>query len=117
MQPRTEFYFKSIIRDLVKNKELNLHARPDGSTRYNLEPDYKFVVIEKFVSVENEFSLKEGLLLNGYFALKQMGLSDEKAFGLDKSDVVVEQVPLVYQPVQHVELKRVYNQLMDGSYP
>jgi KUP system potassium uptake protein len=116
VQPRTEFYFKSIIQDLEKNRELNLHTRPDGSTRYNHEPDYKFVVIEKFVSVENEFSLKEGILLNSYFALKQMSLSDEKAFGLDKSDVVIEQVPLVYQPVQQVQLTRVYNRLGNGSY-
>jgi KUP system potassium uptake protein len=74
------------------------------------------VVLEKFVSVENEFSLKEGILLNSYFALKHMGLSDEKAFGLDKSDVVVEQVPLVFQPVHQVQLTRVYNQLSNGSY-
>ena len=116
VQPRTEFYFKSILQDLVKNKELNLHTRPDGSTRYNLEPDYKFVVLEKFVSVENEFSLKEGILLNSYFALKHMSLSDEKTFGLDKSDVVIEQVPLVYQPVHQVQLTRVAGRWANEGY-
>lgn len=106
VQPRTEIYFKRIVQGLVANKELNLHIRPDGSTKYNPEPDYKFVVIEKFLSVENEFALKEGILLNAYFYLKDLGLSDEKAFGLDKSDVVVEQVPLIYQPIQNIELVR-----------
>ncbi|MFL5809733.1 MAG: KUP/HAK/KT family potassium transporter, partial [Flavisolibacter sp.] len=106
VQPKTEIYFKKIVQGLVAEKELNLHIRPDGSTRYNPEPDYKFVVIEKFLSVENEFSLREGVLLNAYFFLKRLGLSDEKAFGLDKSDVVVEQVPLIYQPVAPVELVR-----------
>lgn len=106
IQPKTELYFKKIVMELVANKELNLHIRPDGSTRYNTEPDFKFVVIEKFLSVENEFTLGEGLLLRSYFKLKDMGLSDEKAFGLDKSDVVVEQVPLIYQPVQNIDLKR-----------
>lgn len=90
----------------VRNKELNLHIRPDGSTKYNPEPDFKFVVITKFLSVENEFALREGLLLNGYFFLRRLGQSDEKAFGLDKSDVVIEHVPLVYHRVQHVELQR-----------
>jgi len=106
IQPRTELYFKKIVRELVANKELNLHMRPDGSTRYNNEPDFKFVVIEKFLSVENEFTLREGLLLEAYFFLKRISLSDEKAFGLDKSDVAVEQVPLVYQPMQHIPLVR-----------
>lgn len=106
IQPRTELYFKRIVQDLVANRELNLHIRPDGSTKYNSEPDYKFVIIEKFLSVENEFVLKESILLNSYFFLKRLGQSDEKAFGLDKSDMEIEYVPLVYQPVQKVELKR-----------
>jgi KUP system potassium uptake protein len=106
VQPKTELYFKTIVKELVANKELNLHIRPDGSSKYNNEPDFKFVVIEKFLSIENEFALREGLLLNSYFLLKRMGLSDEKAFGLEKSDVEVEQIPLVYQPITNIKLDR-----------
>ncbi len=106
VQPKTELYFKKIVQGLVLNKELNLHIRSDGSTKYNAEPDFKFVVIEKFLSVENEFALKSGLLLKYYFILKDLGLSDEKAFGLDKSDVVIENVPLVYQPINNIDLLR-----------
>ena len=109
IQPKTELYFKRIVQELVANKELNLHIRPDGSTRYNAEPDFKFVVIERFLSVENEFSLREGLLLNAYFWLHDRSLSDEKAFGLDKSDVVVEHTPLIYQPAAAFELSREPN--------
>lgn len=107
VQPRTEIYFKKIVKDLVDKKELSLHIRPDGSTRYNAEPDFKFIVIEKFLSVENEFAFGEGILLQSYFFLKSLGQSDEKAFGLDKSDVVVEDVPLVYHPAPAAELTRV----------
>jgi KUP system potassium uptake protein len=108
VQTRVELYFKKIVQDLVANKELNLHIRPDGSTRYNPEPDFKFVVIEKFLSVENEFSLREGILLNGYFFLKRLGQADEKAFGLDKNDVIVEAIPLIYHPVEKLVLNRVH---------
>jgi len=94
------------MQELVANKELNLHTRPDGSTKYNSEPDFKFVIFEKFLSIENEFALKEGVLLNSYFLLKRMGLSDESAFGLEKNDVIVEQVPLVYQAASEFKLKR-----------
>jgi KUP system potassium uptake protein len=106
IQPKTELYFKKIVSELVYNKELNLHVRPDGSTKYNNEPDFKFIVIEKFLSVENEFAIRDGLLLNAYFFLKRLGLSDEKAFGLDKCDVEIEQFPLVYQQVTKVDLVR-----------
>ncbi len=107
IQPKTETYFKKIVQHLVANKELKLHIRPDGSTPYNSEPDFKFVVIEKFISVENEFTLRDGILLNTYFFLKNLGQRDEKAFGLEKSDVVVEEYPLVYQPMQDFSLTRV----------
>lgn len=106
VQPRSELFFKKIVQELVANQELNLHIRPDGSTKYNPEPDFKFVILEKFLSVENEFALREGLLLNSYFFLKSLGQSDEKAFGLDKSDVEVEQVPLIYHRAGEVTLQR-----------
>lgn len=106
VQPRVELYFKKIVLDLVKNKELNLHIRPDGSTKYNCEPDYKFIILEKFLSVENEFSVRDGLLLQSYYMLKYLSISDIKAFGLDKSDVEIEKIPIVYQPVTKLPLER-----------
>jgi KUP system potassium uptake protein len=106
VQTRSELFFKKIVQELVNNKELNLHIRPDGSTKYNTEPDFRFVVIEKFLSVENEFTLKEGVLLNAYFFLKRLGQSDEKAFGLDRSDVEIEHVPLVYHQAPEIDLQR-----------
>ncbi|RAW02155.1 KUP/HAK/KT family potassium transporter [Pseudochryseolinea flava] len=109
IHPKSEMFFKRIVQQLVENKELNLHIRPDGSTKYNPEPDFKFVVIEKFISVENDFSLRESVILNSYFALKSISLNDEKAFGLDKSDVVVEYIPLVHNQAHMLYLKRHSN--------
>jgi KUP system potassium uptake protein len=106
VQPKVELYFKKIVQDLVDRKELNLHITPDGSTIYNDEPDFKFVVIEKFISVENEFAFSEGLLLDSYFFLKRFSISDTKAFGLDKSDVEVEYIPLIYHPIENLDLQR-----------
>lgn len=106
VQPKVELYFKKIVQDLVSKKELSLHIRPDGSTKYNAEPDFKFIIIEKFLSVENDFEFKDGWLLTSYFWLKRLSISDEKAFGLDKSDVSIENVPMIYSPVSNVELNR-----------
>lgn len=106
IQPKTELYFKKIVQDLVDEQELNLHIRPDGSTKYNASPDFKFIVFQKFLSVENEFALKEGIVLKSYFLLKRLGQSDEAAFGLDKNDVQIEQIPLIYQPVKQTIITR-----------
>ncbi|MFL9832974.1 KUP/HAK/KT family potassium transporter [Chryseobacterium terrae] len=106
VQPRTELYFEKIIDDLIANKELNLHLRNNGSTKYNPTIDYKFILMEKYLSVENEFALKEGIILNSYFFLKRFAQKDEDAFGLDRNDVVVEHIPLIYQPVKAINLER-----------
>ena len=66
-----------------------------------------FVIIEKYLSVENEFVLKEGFLLNAYFFLKHISLSDVKAFGLEKSDVIIEETPLIYHIHRDINLKRL----------
>lgn len=107
IQPRTELYFKQIIGELIEKKELNLHLRYNGSSKYNSNIDYRFVVIEKYMSVENEFSFHERFVLNTYFSLKKYVQHDEQAFGLDKTSVLVEEVPLVYHPLRKVELERV----------
>jgi hypothetical protein len=36
-----------------------------------------------------------------------MGLSDEKAFGLDTSNVLIEKVPIVINPPSAIKLIRV----------
>lgn len=106
IQPRTELFFTQIIDDLIANKELNLHLKNHGSTEYNPSIDFKFIVMEKYLSVDNEFAIKEGVILNAYFLLKRMGQKEQAAFGIDKSDLLIEHIPLVYSPVSNIVLHR-----------
>ena len=100
VQPKTELFFEKVIDDLIENKELNLHLRNNGSTKYNPTIDYKFIILQAYLSVDNEFTVKESVTLKSYFFLKQFAQKDEDAFGLDRNDVLVEHIPLVYQPVK-----------------
>jgi KUP system potassium uptake protein len=106
IQPRIELYFKKIITDLIENKEFNLHQKQNSYSKYSTQSDFKFIITEKYLSVENEFKFREGFILKAYFFYKRIGQRDERAFGLDKSDVEMEYYPFVYQPVQNYHLKR-----------
>lgn len=106
IQPRTELYFKRIIKDMITANELNPVIYKDASRKYTNKPDFQFILAEKFISVENDFSLYEGLLLKSYFFLKSISQKDEKAFGLDKSDVIIEHSPLIYNPVPMESIHR-----------
>jgi KUP system potassium uptake protein len=52
--------------------------------------------------------MKDGLLLKYYFYMKSLGLSDERAFGIDKSDAITEEIPLIYQPINVNNLNREF---------
>jgi KUP system potassium uptake protein len=105
--PRINLMFRKVVTDLVKSKEVDITSRYESLNRYNVVGDFRFVVMEKFLSNENELPWHEKLILKFYFILKSISLSEERAFGLDTSSVTVEKVPLVISPVRDMHLKRI----------
>jgi KUP system potassium uptake protein len=103
---RTELYFKKVFHEMIKHGELNADKMSDLSLKYHNEPEFKFIVIERFLSIENEFVVLDDIVFNTYFFLKQLGLSDIKAFGLERSNVQVEYVPWLYQPVKEIRITK-----------
>lgn len=65
------------------------------------------MVIEKFLSYENELPLFEKIILNAYFILKRFSLSEAKAFGLDSSSVKIEKFPMIINPPKDINLHRI----------
>lgn len=56
------------------------------------------MVLDKILSYDNQLSFLERFVLKGYFFFNKLAITDQQAFGLDTSDVVVENVPLTIQP-------------------
>lgn len=107
IQPRVNVLFRKVVEDMVANKEIDITSRYDSLNKFNLAADFRFVIMEKFLSYENEFNLKDGFILRSYFAIKKLALSDTKAFGLDTSETSVEKIPLIVKPVTSIHLKRI----------
>lgn len=107
IHPRINVLFRKVVQEMVANHEIDITSKYDSLNKYNLAADFRFVIMEKFLSYENEFSLKDGFILRSYFAIKKLAQSDTKAFGLDTSETVLEKIPLVVYPVSNILLKRV----------
>lgn len=105
VQPRINLLFRKVVENLVLNKEVDITSRYDSLG--NATGDFSFVVMEKYLSNENELSLWERLLMKTHFSIKNISLSEASAFGLDTSNVVVEKFPLIVSPVVNINLKRV----------
>ncbi len=107
VQPRINLLFRKVVEDLVTNKEVNVISRYESLERNNITGDFSFVVMEKYLSQDNELSIGERLIMKLHFGLKEISLSEEKAFGLDSSNVVVEKFPLIISPVANLRLTRI----------
>lgn len=106
VQPRINLLFKKVVEELVANKEVDVSCFDSniGETVYG---DFSFVVMEKFLSQDNELPFWEQLMMKAHFIIKEISLSEARNFGLDTSNVVVEKFPLVVSNVTNLNLKRV----------
>ena len=107
IQPRINVLFRKVVEDMVKRQEINITSRYESLNSYNLAADFQFVIMEKFLSYNNEFSVREGFILNSYFAIKKLAQTEAKAFGLDTSETRIEKIPLVVNPLGNINLHRV----------
>jgi KUP system potassium uptake protein len=107
VEQRINLFFRKVIEDMVKNKEVDITSRYESLSRQNVIGDFRFVVLEKFLSFENELPATERFIMNIYFAIKSFTTPEDRWFGLDSSSVKIEKVPLVIRPVENVKLKRI----------
>ncbi len=108
VQQRVSLMFRRVVMEMICNRELDIASRFPSLKKHNIADDFRFVILEKFLSYDNEFSVREGFILNTYFSIKKFALAEEKAFGLDSSETIVEKLPLVVAPATKINLQRAY---------
>jgi len=109
VQPRINFLFRKVVEEMVQNSEVNIVSRYDSGQKHNMVGDFQVIVMEKYLSDDNELPLWERIMMKLHFWLKDISLSEEKGFGLDPSNVTVEKFPLIVSPPAKLRLKRVYD--------
>jgi KUP system potassium uptake protein len=110
MEPRINLMFRKVVQDMVANKEVNITSRYESLQKNNVVGDFQFIVMEKFLSQDNELPIFERMVMKLYFWLKAISLSEEKGFGLEQSNVTVEKFPLIVAPIRKLKLKRVFEE-------
>jgi KUP system potassium uptake protein len=100
--------FREVIKDMVKNGEVDITSRYESLNKNNIIGDFKFVLSEKFLSNDSDMLWHEKLIMNSYFFIKKLSLSEESAFGLDSSSVKIEKFPMVLHPPENIGLTRVF---------
>lgn len=107
VEPRINLMFRKVVEDLVANKEVNIISRYESLASSNTVGDFQFMVMEKYLSQDNELPFMERVVMKLHFWLKEHSLSEERGFGLDVANVTVEKFPLIVAPVTNLKLKRI----------
>ncbi len=107
VEHRINLMFRKVVADLVANKEVNIISRYESQEKNNVAGDFQFVVMEKYLSQDNDLPFFERIIMKFYFWLKDISLSEERGFGLDPSTVTIEKFPLIVSPVTNLKLKRI----------
>jgi KUP system potassium uptake protein len=107
IEPRINLMFRKVVEDLVSNKEVNIISRYESLASSNTVGDFQFMVMEKYLSQDNELPFTERVIMKLHFWLKEHSLSEERGFGLDVANVTVEKFPLIVAPVTNLKLKRI----------
>jgi len=102
--PKIQVYLQRIMNEMVDKKEVQILPKYGFSETAKKIGDTKFVVMQNFLSNQNDLGISDTLILNVYFLLNQFSLSGDKEYSIDSSDVIVEKYPLIISPVKDTAL-------------
>jgi len=107
VEQKINILMRKVIEDMIAGNELDVDTK--YKTQYSfIGGDFRYVLIKKEFSYENEMRFFDKLLVFGHSIIKRFGLSEEKGFGLDQAIVTTETYPLIFnRKVKEFPLKRI----------
>lgn len=106
VDPRVDYYFRQVVSELVKSGEVDVSERHEQYYQESAIGDFRFLVLESFLSFDNDMPFRKNFIMKSFFNLKLLSVKESVNFGLDPSNVTVEKYPVVVTPVVHEQLVR-----------
>ena len=97
VDPKINLYFKEVLEDMVNAGEIKLESSYNSLKKYGFPGDFKFVLINRIMTRDFQLTNTENFILMLQRIAGNLSISDVKAFNLDSSNTVVEQVPIEFK--------------------
>ncbi len=91
---RVEYMMRKIQGKMVEKGELTGESVFESVRGQLDEVDFKFIVLNSRVATDNHLTAFQTLCVKAYRFVKSTGLKPAEDFGLDKTNVVVEYIPI-----------------------
>lgn len=106
IQPRVNLYFKQVIQEMEMNNEIDISSHYHSLRHFNIKADFKFIIIDRIQNYDFDFAPFKQFVMDMYSFIKKFGISEVRSLGLDTSNVLIEQVPLIIDQKINAELVR-----------
>lgn len=93
--PRVNVYLRQIVQDLMKSGELPKQDKKYSIYGPSTVGTFKFCMVHKAVGSKTGLSAWDELVMNVKYAVRRAAGSKVQWYGLETSNVITEQVPLV----------------------
>ncbi|AWK52726.1 potassium transporter Kup [Clostridium beijerinckii] len=100
-------FLRQISTELVESGDIKVQYRSYTTMPDRKVGDFRFILIQEQLSHESELTLWESFILKSKLFIKKFTVSPSRWFGLDTSDVDIENVPLFLGENCHTTLKRI----------
>ncbi|MGD9978270.1 MAG: KUP/HAK/KT family potassium transporter [Bacteroidales bacterium] len=104
---RINRYFNQVITEMVLNKEISIISSYRSLNKHGIAGDFRYIIIDRIQTVDINLTSFERFIMNAYEVVKKFSISNIKAYGLDTSNVTIEQVPLGISKSIEPEFQRI----------
>ena len=94
-----DYYFNPVTEAVV--------AKGHNVVRYNMPADFKFILLNSRVAIDDSLTPLEQFVVKGYRLIKSISLSTAEDFGLELTNVEEEKVPISLKTAKEIKLQRV----------
>lgn len=99
--------FTKIVEDMEKQGEIDLLSHYASLRKHGYPADFKYVVLNSIVSIDNKLNPVEQFLIKSYNFIKGLSIPTEVDFGLEKTNCRVENIPIRIAQKAHINIERV----------
>ncbi|NMC39540.1 MAG: potassium transporter Kup [Bacteroidales bacterium] len=107
VEPKINLYFREVLEDLSQSGEIKLESGYESLRKYEIPPDFRFILIERIMPRDYKLSNWENFILFLYDLAGKLSITDIKALQLDATNTVIEQVPIIIDQPSHQRIKRM----------
>ncbi|MCC6181427.1 MAG: KUP/HAK/KT family potassium transporter [Bacteroidia bacterium] len=106
VEHKVHVMFTKIVEDMESRGEIDLMSHYPSLRKHGYPADFKYVIMNPLVSIDNKLNPFEQFLIKSYNWFKSISLSTQEDFGLEKTNCRVENVPIRIAQKTHIEIRR-----------